>query len=126
MLNVSNKGIIDTRGQTAHQLFVTRMEAGDVSGTAYVSEWNLALNRAASADQRVFAVANGATLNLGDAQGIGSHLILRTGSEGDSGHSDIAVSELIAIKGDTPSVALSASPLGAIRMDREQATIRRR
>ncbi|AIJ10073.1 Putative autotransporter protein [Edwardsiella anguillarum ET080813] len=99
VLNVSNKGIIDTRGQTAHQLFVTRMEAGDVSGTAYVSEWNLALNRAASADQRVFAVANGATLNLGDAQGIGSHLILRTGSEGDSGHSDIAVSELIAIKG---------------------------
>ncbi|AOV96846.1 hypothetical protein A9798_07660 [Edwardsiella hoshinae] len=97
-LNVSNLGIIDVSGSVAHQLYLARQGVGSL-GTAYVTAWNLALNAAASQEQRVFAVTTGTTLNLGEAAGKGAHFILRAADNGDTEHSELAVSELIAVQG---------------------------
>ncbi|EAW1288442.1 hypothetical protein UP36_24385 [Salmonella enterica subsp. enterica] len=55
-----------------------------------LTDWNLSLSAAPVMDKRVFAVASGTTLNLGNVQGDGAHLILRTDDRTDNGHSNLA------------------------------------
>ncbi len=104
---VSNTGIINVDGAIAHQLYVTNsledMHSGttDQGGVVHVSAWNLSPVAAVSEDQKAFAVAEGATLNLGDGKGKGAQLILRTSDAGNNGHDGVAVTDLVANKGGT-------------------------
>lgn len=107
-VTISNAGIINVTGATAHQLYVTNalnaLTGSDKikpGGVANVVLWNLSPVAAVSEDQKVFAVSHNTTLNLGDGKGKGAALILRTSDSGNNGHDSVAVKDLIANKGGT-------------------------